>query len=234
MRTQGAYYADTAHSGGWIFYDAMELASTVFLAGTASANMVLTRNAQGDYSLNRTAAGAEAYIAVQGLMDLKRLVEGSSNVGSSFVNGSLMPFQEQFGTSAGAAGYPAGAPGIPPFSGNTQLTQPTAQPAKGVSITDVVAVYTVGVASLTSASLALVRSTFANNAAIVTATPAISATALPLTAQANPYVVTRAVTAPTFETADLSDISVEFAYTMANTGTFRLYGMGIHVNFNYN
>lgn len=221
MRTQGAFYADTPHSGGFVWYDAVHLAPY-------SANLVLTRNALGDYSLNRTAAGAETYTPGVGLALLKRLQVYPG------VNG--MPFQEQFGTAAGAAGYPAGAAGLPPFTGATQLTQPTTEPPKGIEIVDVVAVYSVGVANLTAASLALERTTFANNVALAKTAVAIDATALPLTSAGDatgPYVVTRAVTTPAFEVTDLSDIYLELSVTMANTGTIKIYGLGAHVQFNY-
>jgi hypothetical protein len=218
MRTQGAFYADTAHTGGWYFVPAFDISQY-------SANLVLTRNALGDYSLNRTAAGAETYYVTANLGLLKRLIEypGLNN----------LPFQEQFGTAAGGAGYPANAPGLPPFTGATQLTPATTAPAKGCQVTDVAVVYQVGVVSLTSATLSLNRVAYANAAAKTITNVPISATALTLTSNANPYVAVRAVTTPTFETTDLSDLILEFSPVMANTGTLRVYGLGFHLNFNY-
>lgn len=222
MRTQGAFFADTAHNGGWILYDAVDLT-------TFSSNLVLTRNAVGDYSLNRTAGGAETYIPVACFSNLRKLTTYPG------ING--MPFQEHFGTAAGGAGYPAGAPGLPPFTGATQLTPATAPTPKGLQVTDVVAIYQVGVVDLTSASLSLNRTVFANNVANAITNVPISATALPLTAAGDatgPYVVTRAVTTPVFEVTDLSDLALELTVVMANTGTIRIYGLGFHVNYNYN
>lgn len=228
MRTQGAFYADTAHTGGWVYYDAMNLFGS-FSGATISANMALTRNAGGDYSYNRTAAGAETYITPIGLANTKRLIESIPSG-----NSASLPFQNAFGTAAGGPGYPAGAAGVPPFTGATQLTQPTGNPAKGVQVTDVVAVYQVGVAALTGATLSLNRTVFANNVANAVTAVTISATALPTATQANPYVVVRAVTTPVFETSDLSMLSVELSLTLQNTGTIRVYGLGFHLNFNYN
>lgn len=221
MRTQGCFYADTPHSGGFIFFGAQSIAPF-------SSNLVLTRNALGDYSLNRAAAGAETYHPSVTLSGLKRLVEypGVNN----------MPFQEEFGTASGTAGYPAGASGFPPYSGATQLTPATTSPAKGLKITDVVVAYSVGVVDLTAASLALERTTFANNTALVKTAVAISATALPLTAAGDstgPYVAVRSVTTPAFETTDLSELTLEFTVTLANTGTIAVYGLGFHCQFNY-
>lgn len=217
--TAGAFYADTAHTGGWYWHGAANLEPF------ATQLLLLTRNALADYSWNRTpAAGVENYNVVSSLDELKRLIE---------VPFKGMPFQEQFGTAAGTAGYPADAPGFPPYTGASQLTPPLNAPPKGVQITDVAVVYTVGVVNLTAASLSLNRTVFANNVAPAITNLPIAATALPLVVQANPYVAVRAVTAPAFEITDLSDVSCEFAFTMANTGTVRVYGIGFHCNFNY-
>lgn len=221
MRTQGAFFADTAHNGGWLFMDAQEIGPNF------SANLAYTRNALADYSLNRVSAGAETYNIVANLSSALRKLTAYPGI-----NG--MPFQEQFGTAAGAAGYPAGAAGLPPFTGNTELTPPTAPTPKGIQITDVAAVYQVGVAALTSASLSLNRTTFSNNVANAIVNIPISATALSLGTQANPYVAVRAVTAPVFEVTDLSDVTLELAIVMQNTGTLRVYGLGFHVNYNFN
>lgn len=224
MITAGAFYAGTAHQGGLLYYAAPNLFGG-FLGATISTNLALTRNAQGDYSFNRTAAGAETYILPLNLCNLKRLIEVST---------TGMPFQTQFGTAAGGAGFPASVAGFPPFTGTSQLTPPTGQAPKGIQILDVIAVYQVGVAALTAASLSLNRTVFANNVANAITNLPIAATALPLLTQANPYVVTRAVTTPAFEVADLADVNLELSVTLANTGTIRLYGLGCHVNFNYN
>ena len=218
-RTQGSLYSDTPHQGGFLFADALDLAPGF------NANLVLTRNALGDYSLNRTAAGAETYQIVASLRDMKRLIE---------VPTAPMPFQENFGTAAGGPGFPTSVPGVPPFTGATQLVPPTGFNAKGLRVKDVVVVYQVGVAALTAASLSLNRTVFANNVANAITNVAIAATALALNTQANPYVQILAVTTPVFETTDLSDLTLEFAITMANTGTLRIYGLGFHADFNFN
>jgi hypothetical protein len=218
MRTQGLLLSDTPHTGGFLLFGAAELL-------TFSSNLVLTRNALGDYSYNRTASGAETYYVVFELAELKKVV--------SDLNATM--FQEQFGTAAGSAGYPASVAGFPPYTGATQLVQPTAPTPKGIKVTDVVAIYQPGVVSLTSASLSLNRTQFANNVANVITNMPIAATALPLTVPSTgPYSVVRAVTTPVFETSDLSDVSLEFSFVMANTGTIRVYGLGVHMQYNYN
>lgn len=215
-------YCDTPHAGGWFIHDAFNLNT---LSGQL---LLLTRNALGDYSLNRTAAGAENYNVVFGFDDLKRLIEAVPPSA-----GSPLPFQEQFGTAAGGPGFPA-TRGFPPFAGASQLTPPTAWPPKGVQITDCTVIYQVGVAALTAASLSLNRTVFANNVANAVTNLPLGGSALSLPTQANPYVAVLPVTTPVFETADLSDLTLEFAFTMANTGTIRVYGLGMHLLFNYN
>jgi hypothetical protein len=218
-RTAGTLLMDSPHGGGVVFVDANTL-------GKYSANLVLTRNALGDYSLNRTAGGAETYNVTANLRGVYRLTPAYNAI-----------MQEEFGTAAGTPGYPASAPGIPPFTGATQLVPPTAPPAKGLEVTDVFAIYQVGVADLTSAALSLNRTVFANNTANSITNLPIASTALPLTAAGDstgPYLVTRAVTTPAFEVTDDSDLTLELQVVLANTGTIRLYGLGFHVNFNYN
>lgn len=219
MRTAGAFYADTAHGGAYIHFNAYDLANF------QTTNLALTRNALGDYSLNRTAAGAETYYVVAQLQDDKRLPEPL---------GAGMPFQMQFGTGSGTPGYVAPAGGMPPFAGASQLTPPTGSPAKGIQITDCYVIYQVGVVGLTTATLSFNRTAYANAAANVITNIPIGATVLSTGVQANPYVAVRPVTTPVFETTDLSDVTLEFAVTMANTGTLRIYGMGFHFNFNWN
>jgi len=219
-RTANAWTQDTAHTTGLIWYGAGML-------DKFSANLVLTRNALGDYSLNRTASGAETYQVVATLTDLYRLLTSASPV----------YFQEQFGTAAGTSGYPAAAPGYPPFTGATQLVPPTGPPAKGIQVNSVTVVYQVGVADLSAASLSLNRIVYANNVANAITNIPIAATALPLTAAGDatgPYLATRAVTTPAFENTQNSNLELEFAVTLANTGTLRIYGMGLNVSFNYN
>lgn len=205
-------YCDKAHNGGWIFNGATKIHNT-------SANLALARNAQFDFSLNRVAAGAETYQVLWDGSGLRRIIESYQAEGA---------FQEQFNL---------GTPGVgsPPFTGISQFTTPTtAGPAKGIQIDNIVVVYQVGVVALTAASLAFAEAKYSNNVANVFTAIPIDATALPLLVQANPYVVTRAVTTPTMIVDDLSDLEIEFAFTMANTGTIRVYGIGVHCHFNFN
>ena len=216
------FYADTPHVGGWLLYDAT--AVTPF-----SANLVLTRNALGDYSLNRTSQGAETYNIVAPIgTAIHRLIEAQ---------GLQHPGEGPYTTAAGYIGDgsvgPIPLPGFPPLTGTQLGTIPTTWPAKGVQITDVAACYQVTVANATSAALSLNQTVFGNNLANVINNFPIAATALPLVAQANPYVVVRAVTTPTFNNTDLSEMTAELQIVLPNLAVLRIYWVGVHVNFNY-
>lgn len=216
MRTHGAFYADSSHQGGRIFYGASDA------NWTPAANLVYTRNAAGDYSLNQGASLGPSTITVN-LCDVKRILEAPN---------APLPFQEQFGKASGVAGYPADAPGLPPFAGASQLTPPLAQPPKGIRILSFNYIYQITGAALTLHTVNLYRTTFANNVANSIATPAITgagATAV----QANPYVSLFTVTAPVFENTDLSDAIVEIQATTQAAGAYRFYGILFNVDFNF-
>lgn len=217
------FYADTPHGGGWLLYDAL------MLAPTFSANLVLTRNALGDYSLNRTAGGAETYtpVAPIGSM-LHRLIEAQT-----LQEAGQGPFPQSAGYIGDGTVGPIPLPGFPPYTAAALGTIPTTWPAKGIQITDVAACYLVTTQALTAASMSLNQTVFGNNLANVVNNFPIAATALPLATQANPYVVVRAVTAPLFNNTDLSEMTLELSLTMQNLGVLRVYWIGVHVNFNY-
>ena len=210
-RTAGSFFSDGAHNGGWLFYGGPQLISS-------SPNLAVVRNAQFDWSLNRVAAGAETYQVVWNSANLRRVIESYLAEGT---------FQEQFNMGAPL-------PGRPPFAGVTEITPPgAAGPSKGLQIDNVVVIYQNGVVNLTAASLAAAKAVYADSVAPVFTAIPIDATALSLVAQATPHVMIRAVTTPIFTIDDLSDLEVEFAFTMANTGTMRVYGIGVHCHFNY-
>lgn len=216
MRSQGAFYADLSHQNGRLFYSASDANWTL------AASLVYTRNAGGDYSLNQGASLGPSTITVN-LCDVKRLIE---------VPNAPLPFQEQFGTAAGTAGYPAGAPGMPPFTGTTQLVPPTGMPPKGIRVNSFNYIYQITGAALTLHTVTLYKTTFANNTANVIATPAITGTAQTAT-QANNYVSLFTVTSPVFDNTDLQDTIVEIQVTTTTSGAYRFYGVLFNVDFNY-
>ncbi len=225
MRTQGAFYADTPHGGGMLWYGASAVNWNLV------ASVAFTRNAAGDYSLNMAASLGPVTITAS-LADVKRqtLAEELANGASSPAS---LPFQEQFGNAAGATGYPAGAPGLPPFTGATQLTVPTAMTPKGIRVYSVSVVYLITGAALTLSTVNLYRVNYANNVANAISANLLASSALSTATQANPYVTTVAVTSPVFETALTTDLVCEVQATTQAAGAYRFYGIGFNCDFNF-
>lgn len=219
------WFCDTPHTSGWRFYDALELQGNTFLAGALTANLALTRVAAAEYALERTAAAAETYIIAAPFANTRRLLESENP------NDAYRAFR-----GGASQGYPynGGPPYFPPYTGATQLVPPTNVPAKGIEVTDIVVVYSLGVASLTSIAASLNETVFANNALPVVTNLPLTTTTYPLTVPSTgPYVVVQPVTTPVFVVDDLSDLTLEVTIVLANTGTLALYGIGFHCNFNW-
>jgi hypothetical protein len=224
-RTQGAMYGDTPHGGAFLWYGA----TNVNWDGTAT--LIYTRNAAGDYSLN-TSTAATTYHITAGMADVKRQQFAVEQFGPGTQPANL-PFQERFGTAAGGPGYPASAPGLPPFTGLTELTPPTLMPAKGTRIWAITVVYKITTVALTTHTINLYRTTYANNAANSIVTVPISSNALSTAVQANPYVTVVSVTTPVFETLALTDTLVEILVTTGTTSTYQFYGIGFSTDINF-
>lgn len=215
-RSHGAFFADTAHGGGFLFYDASQV--------NATGNFAFTKNALGDYSYNL--AASQAGVIVIGFADVKRLIETAALALKN------LPFQEKFGAGALTPGWPADAPSLPPFTGLSQLTPPTSDTAKGHQILDCTIIYQITGAAATANAFSLNRTTFANNVANAIVNVPVTG-ALQTAVQANPYVTKLTVNTPIFETADLSDIIAEVNVTTQVAGAYRFYGCIFHVNFNF-
>ena len=70
MRVADRFYADAPHTGGWLFAGPQDLRHIGSVADAA-----LTRNAVGDWSLNRTAGAAETLRFAASIRHLLRLTE---------------------------------------------------------------------------------------------------------------------------------------------------------------
>jgi hypothetical protein len=224
MDTNAMVSSNQYHGNGWRFMTAAKVNSGALAANSNVLGLV--KNASGDYSLNRTATGAETYTFALPMAEFDK--SPNSSLGYNYSR------QEQFGGSIG----PVGAPGRPPFTGDTQLSPPTGSVAptspyaKGLMIRDVVLVYQVGVVNLTSAACSMNAITYKDSTANSVTNFPLTATTIVLTAQGTPHVITIPVTTPRFLYTDLSDLNVEFQFVMANTGTLRIYGLGVHFNYN--
>ena len=201
--TANRWFCDTPHTGGWVFKNAIDLGGQT------------TRVSEGIYTLSVAATG----VVVAHFGEMRRLLENQFAPLSAFTGGS--------------GPGPGSVPGFPPFAGASQLVPPSEPVAKGIQITDVVAIYNVGTADLTSVALALSETVYANNVApVVNAIPLAVATP-PLAVQANPYVLIIPVADPEMIVDDLSDINLEFSVTIGGGATAGLFGLGYHCNYNF-
>lgn len=196
----GRLMSSAPHTDGLLLAEA----GAISWSGTGATKLPV-RNAKGDWSLNRTAGGAETHFfrCTLGNMNLIRL-------GESAILGV-------FGT------------------GNT-YTPP--QPDKGLEIIDFFAIYLVGVAALTSATLRVGKTVYSSAIAGGAFTQTdLQSQAVPAggltTSGGNYRYVDVPTTTPVFHKDDLGLVEIEFSPVMANTGTLQLAAIGAHVNFNY-
>lgn len=226
MRTQGAFYADTPHGGGFVWYGASDV------NWTTPASLVYTRVAGGNYALVTTTASTQYYITAN-LAELKRLqVYPEQALGAT--PASNLPYQEQFGTASGTAGYPAGAPGLPPFAGASQLTPLTTVPAKGIRLNSIGVIFLITSTAIAANTVTLYRTAYANNVAPSITNVALSTNTLAVATQANPYFTTVTVTTPVFETlASTTDLIIEIGVLTALTPNYSFYGIVLGVDFNF-
>jgi hypothetical protein len=223
-RTPGRWNADSPQTGAFTFIDSSQL-------HVDSANLLYTRNTAGDYSLNRTAAAAETYHIIASFGDFLNRIQ---QTGVDFKT----DIQEQFGGQTG----PMDFPGKPPFKWGGSGQAPWLQPptgtnpgtTKGMRINNLWVVYNIGVAALTTATVTLQSTTYADNFGLGINTFTLTPSSLQTAARAGNYVTVMTVNAPAFLTSDLSEMTAEMTITMATGGTIKIYGIGAHYDFNYN
>jgi hypothetical protein len=152
-------------------------------------------------------------------------------------------FKNIYGTGAGGPGDPFSGltPGSPTATPTATLPTPqfgTPPIPWGIAFKDIFVVYSVQTASLTSATVSLIRVTFSNNVAYASSivVPTTQLT-LPLTATTSaltPYVqVTSLVQPINYEAIDYSNLNLTFTVATAATSAVRLYGMGYHAILTY-
>lgn len=196
----GRLMSSSPHTDGLLWIPAEQLAKD-------SANLALTRNAKGDWSLNRTAAGAETY-------NVRGVPTGIVvRTGETYNLGQI---------GAQPAAPPKGVAVRDLFAvfnvGVVVLTSATLR----LGSTQ----YPAPAANLANTGSAIVQ------ADIVAAT-SINPSALTTAGQ---YVTQRVANSanPAFVVTDITQLELEAVIVMANTGTLKLAGLGAHVNFLYN
>jgi hypothetical protein len=218
-KTDGAFYADSPHGGGIDFHSACDMLGI--------ANFALQRSAGPPILYSQHLPSTDSGSIQVPLGALKRLLEYPSNYPLSG-----QPYQEEFGTSAGTAGWPAAAPGFPPYTGSSELTVPTADPPKGVQIVSVSIAYAINSVTASAGTIGVYRNTYANGAAITQAT-LLAATNLTLTNATNPYLITTPIAGLPFEYTIDTEVFVDLNFTAGSGGTVDVYAVWFQVNFNY-
>ena len=199
---------------------------------TGAGTVALTVNAKGDISQNAAASQTLVFTA-----SLSKVLERL---------GFPLFLQEQFGTAAGVAGPtsvantsdPAANTGYPPFTGASYLTPRTSNIAKGLQINDIVVVYEITGAALTTHTFGLSKTVYPTpgTPAALTATDIVAAGAngLATAINANPQSTKITVASAAFNATDLSNMNIAYDVTTAVAGAYRLYGMFLHCSFNFN
>lgn len=219
--TQSRYQQDLGFTDGRIFLGPGDLVSVATVAPA------IVRNAAGDWSLTRTAAGAETLNIAANLLNA---IIRRSGFGEDL--------QEQYGGTGipGSAQAQIYRPDVIPAMNTAQQLQPrTALKIKGVKLLSIDAIFRVTVVNLTSNNLRVDQALFANNVA-----PAITAilapTALNTVVQANPYVqnISLAAAQQIYRNLVDQELWIEATVVMANTGKLDFYGFDCLVEYNYN
>lgn len=220
--SESRYQMDLGFTDGRVFMGPGD----VVAVGSVAAP-VLTRTAAGDWSLNRTAAGAET-------------INIAGNLTQAILRrtGFFEDLQEQFGGSGipGSAQPQNYRPDVlGAMSAGQQLQPRTALKLKGFKLLSIDAIFRETVVALTTNTIRADQTLFVNNVA-----PAITAVLAPAAiataAQANPYVINTPLLLANQiyrVTAD-QEIWIELTSVMANTGVLAFYGFDCLVEFNFN
>lgn len=220
--------------GGLILFSASGITPPTAQIGVAAGNLALTRNATGDWSWNNAAGVATTQVIADHAVLARPRINFPAYPGQGTVP-LTNEFQEAFGTAAGGPGDPmAGIAAGSLVVGGSVLGTPNIP--WGYSVVDIFAVYSVQTAALTAATIALNRNIFAENTATVnTAVVAPQTLALTTTTSATtPHVQKFTLPQPlVYETADFSDLILEFSMTTAGTSAVRIYGIGLHYAVEY-
>lgn len=219
--TQSRYQQDLGFTDSYIFIPAPDFIQTG--AGVAT----LTKNAVGDFSWNVGAAQVTVF-------------DVHVTDGQIIRTGFGEDLQEQFG----GTGIPASAqpqfyrPDVLGAMNTGQQLQPrTALKAKGIKPISLKVVYFISGAALTLHTVRVDKTVFANNVAnAITSIIPNGANGLATATQANPYVTTVPFSAAQqiYQITDLSELWVEIAATTQVGGSYRLYGVELTTEYNFN
>lgn len=218
--TSSRYQQDLGFTDGYIHIPAPDFIST-------GAAATLTKNAVGDISWNVGAA-------------LAAIFDVNVSDGQLFRTGFGEDLQEQFG----GTGIPASAqpqfyrPDVIGNMNTAQQLQPrTALKVKGIKPISLKVIYLITGAALTLHTIRVDKTIYVNNVAnAITSMIANGANGLATAVQANPYVTTVPFPAvqQVYQVSDLEAMWVEIAATTQAAGAYRLYGVELTIEFNFN
>src|SRR6267378_2666598 len=197
--TQSRYQQDLGFTDGRVFLGPGDV--VVSNSTGAANNPIVTRNAAGDWSLTRTAAGAETLNIAANLTNaiIRRTGFGED-------------LQEQFGGTGipGSAQPQVYRPDVIPSMSTAQQIQPrTALKLKGLKLLSIDSIFRVTVVNLTSNNLRVDQTLFVNN--VVPANPYVQNLGLPAAQQI-------------YRTLVDQEVWIEATIVMANTGKLDFYG----------
>lgn len=201
----GRLMSSSPHTDGLIFVPAGQLQSN-------SANLVLTRNAKGDWSLNRTAAAAETYY-VRGVP-----------------TGIVVRTGEHYYLDLFPETNSIGGPAVPAPKG-IEITDVFACFNVGVALPTTLTL------RVGSSQYPAEAATLGNTGAALVVTDLLAATSILPTAltTASDYVTQAvAIATPGFVVTDITQLELELEAVLANTGTIQLAALGCHCNFLFN
>lgn len=222
MRSAGRFDADTPHVDGLIFIPPFSFWEGRNF-GVAAVGQIVDTADQESYQIPASQS-----------------VKLFANI-DSFISriGEPDDLQTQNNASVqSSSSYIGPAPtGRPPFAGVSQFSIPsTLVRPKGIKVLDVVPIYTISTANLTTHTLTASWRTYADNTAAATVNTLINAVAQQTAFRANMYATKNVVAAnlQTFQTIDLSQFQVKLIVTTPVTSVYNLFGCWIHVQFNFN
>lgn len=224
-RTNGFWEQDQAFPDGQIFLSA---GAGLVTAGAGT----LTRDGLG--LINLALAASQTVILDFTLRNIFRF--GKQDDEQQAFGSASGTGQQSLATPPGTFSTNWGQSGRSPFTIAQNQVVATKRP-KGIGILSVTPIYTVSTLALTSVSLGVTKTVFANGVApAVTALLAAGTNGQPVATSANPNAVVSALLAA--NQAPITDVNAEviteLTLVLPATSTAKVYGVVVGVQFNYN
>lgn len=132
---------------------------------------------------------------------------------------------------------PADSQGVPPLTGTIDITPQTTPRVKGIMIRQIHPVYSIATLALTTNTIGLTKTVFANGVApVVSNVLANAANGLATAVGAQPYVtpITIPLAGQVFQNSRFAEYLVEWDITTPATSTCNVYGFFVDFTYNFN